>query len=359
MWQRLAMMCIYGLIIVIMPIHAGHNGELRLLFAGDIMAHDVNISQRDHNQIYERIRPFLQEHHLNFANFESVLSDKIRPQGYPRFSVGSRYAQAAIEAGFNVFSLANNHSADHYRAGILQSLESWQLLRQRYPWVRYAGLRSHPQERWPMEVIHVQGWRVGFIAVTQFLNWQETQQDIGSELVDVINFRNAVVAQSFLRYVQEVRSSVDLLIVSYHGGDEYVLQDEPQKLAFYRRLVDAGADIVWGHHPHVLQPYHWYRDRLIIQSAGNLISGQTWAIKSNDYALDRAYTGDTLLYSVALSAKASDEPLEMRLVQTIPVSSYRHPQHGMILIHLEDLDWLPEAWQRFYHYRYKAMQKFQ
>lgn len=96
------------------------------------------------------------------------MSDQIRPQGYPRFSVGSRYAEAAIDAGFNVFSIANNHSADHYRAGILQSLASWRSLQQRYPWIRYAGLRSHPQERWPMQVIHVQGWRVGFIAVTQF-----------------------------------------------------------------------------------------------------------------------------------------------------------------------------------------------
>lgn len=64
--------------------------------------------------------------------------------------------------------------------------------------------------------------------------------DIGSDLVDVINFRNTAVVQSLLQYLQQVRSSVDVLIVSYHGGEEYVLQDEPQKLAF---IV---VSLTWG-----------------------------------------------------------------------------------------------------------------
>lgn len=325
--------------------------EVKMLFAGDIMAHDVNIVQKDHNDIYSYIRSNLADHHLNFVNVETIVSNTIQPQGYPRFSVRPEYVKAAIDAGFNVFCLANNHVADHQVQGIIDTKNAWINFTKRYPKITTSGLKE-VDAPFTFETIHVEGLKVGFIAVTQFLNWQETGY-IGQDHVYIVNFLHDQEKKIFIEAVRSFSSTVDVLVVGYHGGVEYVRSIENTKLAFFKELVDAGADIVWASHPHVLQPWLYYKNGIIINSNGNFISGQTWGLTSKDFKKDRAFTGDTLLYSVRAN-KDKKGKVTVTMADTTPLSNYRHPEKGMIVINLEKLStysFLSSDWLIFYQER--------
>jgi poly-gamma-glutamate capsule biosynthesis protein CapA/YwtB (metallophosphatase superfamily) len=336
-----------------------YSNEIKLLFAGDIMAHDVNISMPNYQRIYDAIRSHLSEHHLNFANFESVISPSITPQGYPRFSVRATYAQAAIEAGFNVFSLANNHSGDHDRTGIQHSMRSWRQLKSTYPWLQYSGLRE-PAEPLQFHSFHANGLRIGYLALTEFINWQETG-NIGQDQVNIVNHRSESLVQELLHLVAKAKEDNDLVIIAYHGGAEYVRQIESAKFAFFKKLIDAGADIIWGAHPHVLQPWGRYKHGVIINSAGNLISAQTWRLQADQAGLEQAFRGDTLLYSVHVTKDKITDKWQITQLSTIPVSNYRHPQHRMILLNLDNIeqyDFLSPDWRRFYAQRLQALMPY-
>ena len=91
---------------------------LNLSFAGDIMAHNVNFRMKNYALIYEDIAPLLKENDVCFANLETPVCETREYQSYPCFNVHAEYVQAAIDAGFNVFSLANNHTNDQGKEGI-------------------------------------------------------------------------------------------------------------------------------------------------------------------------------------------------------------------------------------------------
>ena len=94
--------------------------SIELTFAGDIMAHTENWSMSDYSRIYQDVSSLLRNDDLTFANFETPVSNSLPLSTYPRFNVHSSYLDAAVEAGFDVFSLANNHSNDQGLAGVAE-----------------------------------------------------------------------------------------------------------------------------------------------------------------------------------------------------------------------------------------------
>jgi hypothetical protein len=330
---------------------------LTLTFSGDIMAHDVNIFRSSQKNVYTAIKPLLAAADLNFANFETTLDEDIDQQGYPRFNVHRAYAAAAVEAGFNVFSLANNHMADHGPAGVAASRAAWADLAGSYPSLRYSGFKDEADEPAVLS-FNEKGYRIAFIALTEFVNWAETG-DIGQNQINIVNFRDDIAVSRLLVTLKAARQEHDLLIVSYHGGTEYVTALEPEKNRFLKRLIDeGGADIVWAHHPHVLQPWEYYKGKLIINSAGNLISGQIWRLNSSDYAAERAYTGDSALFWVEITGKKKTLRLETAV---FPLSNYKHPRYGMVIIRLDRLNAealpdMPVDWLFYYSRRLQQLQ---
>ena len=98
--------------------------ELRLTFVGDIMGHNVNYQMKDFHNIYQGLRDVIAADNLTFANLEFPL-DPFRPQsGYPSFNGTVAYLSAAIDSGFNLFSLANNHAFDWGEEGISQTIRA-------------------------------------------------------------------------------------------------------------------------------------------------------------------------------------------------------------------------------------------
>ncbi len=282
------------------PLLAEKNRILRLTFLGDIMAHTANYLMQDYHLIYQRVKDVLIEDDLTFANLEFTVDDSRPYSSYPRFNVHSDYLQAAVDCGVDVFSLANNHSFDLHLEGVLQTLlSSCRLGAAAGRDIYFSGIRGNLEQDFKPEVIYIDGFKIGFLAVTQISNLYQPFQ-----YIHTVNYRDSREVDSFLEYLREEVSGFELFILSYHGGREYSLTAEQEKMCFFRELLAAGVHIVYGHHPHVMQPLQLVKvggsNRLIIPSAGNFISAMARGIDPGMANEPIAFTGESALFTVEI-----------------------------------------------------------
>ncbi|MFP4566450.1 MAG: CapA family protein, partial [Spirochaetaceae bacterium] len=334
--------------------------ELLLTFLGDIMAHTVNFSMEDYGRIYDDVRDELRGDDLTFANLETPVVASRPYASYPRFNVGPAYARAAADAGVDVFSLANNHVTDWGADGVAETRSALALLTASRG-LATNGTRAHPGEDLEVTELRVRGRRIGFVAVTQILNVPD-----GRELVQLVDYRDSAAAEAFTEWVSVRALGFDLFIVSYHGGQEYALEPDPKKAAFFEHLARAGADVVWSHHPHVVQPWRALEradgsSALILHSTGNFISGQTWHLEPEHAATARAYTGDTPLFRVRARWETGDDGGERLVLRHDPLFAVNHrdPEHGMVVRRLDELitSDIDRRWKRYYVVRRNALQE--
>lgn len=167
---------------------------------------------------------------------------------------------AALKAGgFTAFTMANNHSMDYGRTGILDSLKH---VRAAGFEVFGAGKDRSDAER--LTVIEKNGLKVGLLGFTSTFP-KEAWAKPG---------RPGVAYSDFARFpavIREAREAVDALVVSFHGGTELAEEPNQIQLDFGRLAVEAGADLVLAHHPHVLQAVEVYKDKPILYSLGNFL----------------------------------------------------------------------------------------
>jgi poly-gamma-glutamate synthesis protein (capsule biosynthesis protein) len=336
------------------PDHSLPDDLLRLTFAGDIMAHNVNYQMKDYSEIYSDIRDVLSKDSLSFGNLEFPV-DNSRPfSTWPRFNVHASYVRSAVDAGFDVFSLANNHTCDWGESGILQTIRSMDAL-ELYADVYYSGLRREKGKGFGVVTIRYGDWKIGFLAVTQFLNDYR-----GSEYVYLINYMKEEERASFIDLCRKMTADYDLFILSVHGGIEYARTPHRIKSKFFDEAAEAGVDIIWAHHPHVLQPWTYTQKEgktqgLIMYSLGNFVSGQTWYLTDKDWHKERAYTGDSALFQVTVGRKngrATVLGVKPRLIST-----FIREDRGIVVRKLDNLIAAPlyGDWNRFYRERKKVL----
>ncbi|MFP4563374.1 MAG: CapA family protein [Spirochaetia bacterium] len=320
---------------------------LVLTFAGDIMAHDVNYNRPPYSHIYEGIRTYLWSDDLTFGNLEFPVHSGRPMSNYPSFNVHPPYVEAAIHAGFDVFSAANNHITDLGGEGVEKTKLFLEEMERIYG-ISYSGLCDPPGSGISVTSIDYRTWRIGFVAITEFLN-----SYYGAEGVFLLNYHDEEAKGEFLDLLDSVAGEYDLFIVSFHGGVEYSRVPADEKIAFFEEIHDRGVHIVWAHHPHVLQS--WYLEngktgsRLSLYSTGNFISGQTWRLDPLDTESVRIPTGESALFRVTVIS-SPDGP-RITSVKPIPIANYKHPEQGMIVRHLEVLardPFLEPVWRDFY-----------
>ena len=274
--------------------------NLRLLFAGDIMAHTQNFSMADYSLIWADIREQVSAADFSFANLESPVMEERPFESYPTFNMQPSYPAAALDAGFNLISLANNHSNDQGSQGIkatalwaAQIEKAFHAKKAARP-VFFSGLTEDGQMSFREFFWHE--YKIAFVAVTELLNTWKNYEEIN--YVPPTKKGRAAFVQKIAGIKEE--HEPDLFIVSVHTSEEeYVLTVLPEVQAFYRALLDAGADIVVSNHPHVVRPVELVAEKdtkkirkVIIYANGNTISGQRRALNYDDPNEIWNYTGD-------------------------------------------------------------------
>ncbi len=289
--------------------------NLRLLFAGDIMAHTQNFSMKDYSLIWDDIREQVEAADFSFANLEAPV-DKSKPfESYPTFNMQPSYPAAALDAGFNLISLANNHSNDQGSAGI-KATALWaaqiegraQTKSEGKPQTRarpvfFSGITEGGQMSFRQ--FHWHEYKIAFIAVTELLNTWKNYEEIN--YVPPTKKGRA----AFVQKIGAMKAALepDLFIVSVHTSEEeYVLTVLPEVQKFYKDLLAAGADIVVSNHPHVIRPVELVGQKAdkkirkaIIYANGNTISGQRRLLNYEEPGQIWNYTGDGRLFEMELA----------------------------------------------------------
>ena len=334
--------------------------RLRIAFVGDVMGHNVNYHGGDFREIYSGLRAVFLAADLAFANLEFPV-DPFRPAaGYPLFNGTSDYLAAALESGLNLLSTANNHAFDGGAEGVFQTIRALEKAqRESTRAFAWSGTRGNPHRPFSPETLSVNGIRVGFVAVTQFLN----EWDRG-RYVNVVDYSNTAQAEEFVQFVRDTSPLYDVFIVSYHGDREYVQTPAPEKRAFFREILGAGARVVVGHHPHVVQGYEVVEvngtKRIAMYSMGNFISGMTWGLVPSEMEGLAAATGESYILDVDLTCGAGG--CSVTGTDPTPVANYMNERSQMVVARLEDLAdgtvKVSPAWQSYYAGRLALMREF-
>lgn len=258
--------------------------SLTVVAVGDILMHqDVKrAAELDPNgfpSLWADLIPLFQGADLAFGNLETPIAPQTGRPGVPfQFNAPETLPAALRASGFTVLATANNHAFDQGSRGVRETLE--RLRAERLVAIGSGEDRAQAER---LQILEHQGIKVAFLGFTDLFNL-DLNRRASEPWVRPLDLEPALLA------VREARGQADLVVVSLHWGNEYQHTPTRRQKDIARALVEAGCDLILGHHPHVLQPVEVLesggRRALVAYSLGNFISNQ-----------DRMYRAD--LFPVA------------------------------------------------------------
>ncbi|MDP2593627.1 MAG: CapA family protein [bacterium] len=239
-----------------------------LAFVGDIMldrgveAEIIRHAGGKFSFPFEFVKEEFLKYDLVFGNLEGVISDK----GFDRrdlysFRMNVEALPALKEAGFDILSVANNHSDDWGREAFEDMLGRF-----KSEGIVYVGGGFTEGEAYGGKSVKINDLKITFLAFSDFDTFLKADGAVSGEaLIDEEKLAN---------YVGFAQIQNDIVVVSFHFGEEYQSLPNKRQIQLSRLAIEAGADLVVGHHPHVIQPLEKYQNRYIAYSLGNFIFDQ-------------------------------------------------------------------------------------
>jgi len=268
----------------------------RLIFTGDVMLSRAVRRQileaRDPALPFRKMAPMLAASDIAFVNLESPFSDQgpYREGGLIFHASPDTIAGLKL-AGIAIASTANNHSRDCASHGVEFTI-AW--LRKHGVEPVGSGESAEAAHRGIVLVRH--GIRFGFLGYTYDQkngNWKDIDPRIAAADPKIV-----------CRDVQEIRKRADVVIVSMHHGIEYMPKPTAAQIAFAHAAIDAGATLVIGHHPHVVQASEVYRGGLIFYSLGNFIFDQYQRVETqHGEVVQISFVGRSILATHVMPVK--------------------------------------------------------
>ena len=241
---------------------------------------------------FERVAHLLREADLTVANLEVALTERgVAAEKAYTFRTPPRFASGLVEAGIDLVSLGNNHIADFGREGIEDTLAALDALG-----IRHAGAGLDEAAARRPAVVEVEGLRIAFLSYTDIVKNSFAGPDAPGVAL--------ATPEGIAADVGAARAQADVVVVLLHSGIEYTQAPQPAQQRLARAAVDAGALLVLGHHPHVLQGWERYGGGVIVYSLGNFV----FDLEHDPRNLEaRAF--ETVVLYVTLTA---DEVLDVR-----------------------------------------------
>ena len=209
---------------------------------------------------------YLEEADILFGNFEGPISDKgVKVGSIYSFRTDPKAIEGLVFAGFDILSEANNHVFDYGREAMEDTF-----LRLKSSGIDYVGAGFNEKEAYSPIIKEIRGVRIAFLAYT----------NLGSEFWKATNERSGIAWLEEQRMKEEIKKAKDLadiVIVSFHYGEEYFSEPVPFQISISKTAIDSGADLIIGHHPHVTQPIERYKDAYIAYSLGNFVFDQAFS----------------------------------------------------------------------------------
>ncbi|HXY62285.1 MAG TPA: CapA family protein, partial [Nitrospirota bacterium] len=262
--------------------------EIVIAAVGDLMLGgraDPFLKKYGPDYPFTDVKPTLSLADIAIGNLESPISNRGKSVENKKFTLRADpiAALALKEAGFRVVSLANNHSMDFGPLALqdtLSTLDEHSIL--------YTGAGMDLEDARTPAIVKIKGKTLAFLSYS-----------LTFPLEFYASARQPGTAPGYADFVREdikkVRTSADLVIVSFHWGAELLTSAKDYQIELGHQAIDWGADVVLGHHPHVLQELEIYKGRLIAYSLGNFVFGSESDRTNSSIILLLAFQGKTLV----------------------------------------------------------------
>jgi poly-gamma-glutamate synthesis protein (capsule biosynthesis protein) len=241
---------------------------IQIAFVGDMMldrgvAYQVNKNgEGDFDFVFKNISDSLKKYDLVFGNLEGPVSDKGKDEGgIYSFRMSPDIVPILKENKFDALTIANNHINNWGIEAIIDTIER---CRKNNILVTGAGLNT--EDAYSPKVLEMGNTKIAFLSYSEFGKYYEAQEDSPGV---------AMISEEALKIgIEKAMQESDIVIVNFHFGEEYQLEENSYQHKYAHMAIDLGANLVIGHHPHVVQPIEKYRNSYIAYSLGNFIFDQ-------------------------------------------------------------------------------------
>lgn len=287
-------------------------GIVRLGFVGDIMLDRAvagavaTKGKGDYRFPFMRIKPVLENYDILFGNLEGTISDKGSDRGSPySFRMHPDSIAGLVYAGFDILSLANNHSNDWGKEAFIDTL-----YRLEDASIAPVGAGLDEAHAYGYQLVTKNGTRIAYLAASEFNNGLAAQ---GPFLGIAIADRSAL-----LKSIAQANKEADVVVVSFHFGEEYQRDPTDFQKRISRAAIDAGADLIVGHHPHVVGSLERYERGLIAYSLGNFVFDQNFSKETMEGALLEVTVEHRAIRDAKLISLSLTSAFQPRLSQPFP-----------------------------------------
>lgn len=265
--------------------------EIVLMAVGDNLMHMGIVAtgkQEDDSYNYDVLFQGMEEYinaaDIRMINQETILGgNDLGFSGYPLFNSPTQVGDAIAKAGFNVVLHSSNHSADKGLEGLVNCENFWE---SNYPQITMVGIYEESNEEHPISILEVQGKKFAILNYTYSPNSEILPKSMMGRLDMLCNWNKengqidfTTLHPQVIRDIERAEEIADFTIVCPHWGTEYTTTPSTAQKNFAKQMADAGADLIVGTHPHVVQPVEWVEDSqgekiLCYYSLGNYVSTQ-------------------------------------------------------------------------------------
>lgn len=242
---------------------------------GDILLHDrvydevhIGNGKYDFSERFSRVKDILQGPDFLIANQESVPGGvELGLSTYPSFNSPQDIIDTLMDSGVDMVTTANNHTLDRGEKAILSAIDYYEKVD-----LPYTGSYKSPEDKADIRVFEINDVSFAVLAYAEHFNGIPIPQ--GKEYLV-----SPLVPEQVEKDIDLAKEQADFVILALHWGDEYIRQPNQNQRNLADRFITYGADVIIGHHPHVLQPMQWIDKPdggkgLVIYSLGNFYSGQ-------------------------------------------------------------------------------------
>ena len=299
----------------------------RIMANGDLLYHDIiYISAKksdgtyDFHENFEYVKPWLKQADLVLGDFEGTVNKDHYLAGYPLFNAPGEVMDAIKDAGYQVLDLAHNHILDSQIEGVVSTADAIEKAG-----MTPVGVYTHEsRDKAPLVIKEVNGIKVAILAYSYGFNGIE--QSISQE--DYNRYLSDLDEDKMKAEIERAEKEADITIIMPQMGVEYQIEPTEEQKKLYHKMIDWGADIIFGGHPHVVEPAETVEKdgdkKLIIYSMGNFISNQR--IETMQDVENAKWTERGVLMDVTIKKKSGKTTIEM--AQAHPSWVSRTPKGG-------------------------------
>lgn len=283
----------------------------RIMANGDLLYHDIiYISAKksdgsyDFHENFEYVKPWLKQADLVLGDFEGTVNKDHYLAGYPLFNAPGEVMDAIKDAGYQVLDLAHNHILDSQIEGVVSTADAIEKAG-----MTPVGVYTHEsRDKAPLVIKEVNGIKVAILAYSYGFNGIE--QSISQE--DYNRYLSDLDEDKMKAEIERAEKEADITVIMPQMGVEYQIEPTEEQKKLYHKMIDWGADIIFGGHPHVVEPAETVEKdgdkKLIIYSMGNFISNQR--IETMQDVENAKWTERGVLMDVTIKKKSGKTTIE-------------------------------------------------